>query len=415
MGFLLSSVERFLGAHREHARTANVAPVEEQERQDILRHARRLIDIGCCESEIARRIAGRLGRSPLAILHTLRKHDQEDPQQAILPRAARELTREQQARIIKAWRRGVGIAQIAQRLDGRRAAVYRALMDERLARLNRHKVRFIDDPLYHQPEAAGAIHTIADAGSLAEASADEALRVPRDLPAYLQDLYRTPLLSAAQERGLFLKFHFHKYQFVSARRRLEEPTACSRDLDVLEGHLRQATEVKNAIVRANLRLVVSVARKHLRPGLNLMELVSDGNLTLLRAVESFDIHKGNRFSTYATLALMKGFARSVPLMQATAVRGQVDPQVLLDVPDRAASAAADRWVQHEDVRQLLSRLDDRERRVLLDHYGLSDGAAPATFEQVGQRLGLSKRRVRQIEQTALAKLRAAVRAEETTA
>src|SRR5206468_11114453 len=103
---------------------------------------------------------------------------------------------------------------------------------------------------------------------------------------------------------------------VAARRKLEPQLAHRRDLALLETHLRRSTLTKNEILRANLRLVVSVARKHLRPGLNLMELISEGNLTLMRAVEGFDIHKGNRFSTYATLALMKGFARSVPLMLA---------------------------------------------------------------------------------------------------
>src|SRR6202035_4715574 len=105
------------------------------------------------------------------------------------------------------------------------------------------------------------------------------------LPPNLQALCRTPLLTPSRERALFLKFNFHKFQFVSARRKLDPQFARHRDLQVLESYLRQATDTKNAIVRANLRLVVSIARKHLRPNLCLMELISDGNLTLMRAVE----------------------------------------------------------------------------------------------------------------------------------
>ena len=118
-----------------------------------------------------------------------------------------------------------------------------------------------------------------------------------------------------------MKFNFHKFRFMQARRKLEPQFARSRELDEMESHLHHAVETKNQIVRANLRLVVSVARKHLRPGMNLMELISDGNLTLMCAVEGFDTHRGNRFSTYATLALMKGFARSVPLMRGTHSKG----------------------------------------------------------------------------------------------
>ena len=107
----------------------------------------------------------------------------------------------------------------------------------------------------------------------------------------MQELYRTPLLSPARERALFLKFNFHKFQFVQARRKLEPQFARDRDLTLLEAHLGQSVETKNAIVRANLRLVVSVARKHLRPGMSLMELISEGNITLMRAVEGFDLHR----------------------------------------------------------------------------------------------------------------------------
>ena len=164
-------------------------------------------------------------------------------------------------------------------------------------------------------------------------------------------------------------------------------------------------------MQANLRLVVSVARKHLRPGLSLMELISDGNLTLMRAVESYDFHRGHRFSTYATLALMKGFARSVPEMLSGAARSRAatsDAAVLAGVPDTRFAHTGDRFVAREEVRQLLSRLDDQERSVVLAHYGLEGRTESSTYEQVAVLLGISKQRVRQLEQSALAKLRETV-------
>jgi RNA polymerase sigma factor (sigma-70 family) len=218
-------------------------------------------------------------------------------------------------------------------------------------------------------------------------------------------LYRTPLLSPARERALFLKLNFHKFQFVTARRRIEPQLARARDLNLLESCRRDLIEARNQIVRANLRLVVSVARKHLRPGLSLMELISDGNLTLMRAVESFDFHRGYRFSTYATLALMKGFARSVSQMLSGAREAIHNPMLMASVADGLGNNAARRMIQCDQVSRLLSHLEQRERDVLRAHYGLNEGQ-PATYEQVGSRMGLSKQRVRQIEQSALAKLRA---------
>ena len=230
--------------------------------------------------------------------------------------------------------------------------------------------------------------------------------MPRDVPSAIASLCSAPLLSPVRERALFLKFNYHKMRFVTARRRLEPDFARVRDLNVLEGHLRRAGETKNLILRSNLRLVVSIARKHLRPGLSLMELVSDGTMTLMRAIESFDTHRGNKFSTYATLALMKGFARSVPQMLAshTRGRGQQSEEFAIEVPDRRATAAAERFLAREEVSQLLQRLDARERDVVRGHFGLGE-ATPATYDQLAARLGLSKERVRQIERVALAKLR----------
>ena len=410
VGFLLGSVERFFSGHREQvARGTNFAQVDDVERELIVRQARRLaVQCRCCSREIARRVARKLNRSPLTILHTLRKFDQEHPEQAVSPQASEPVTDIERQRMVRGYRRGLSLGVLAKRACMPRSAVYRVVVDERIERMNRRKTRFIDDPLYHQEGAAEVIAQIVSQEELGENSRAEDNRVPRDLPAYLQELYRTPLLTASKERALFLKFNFHKYQFVSARRRLEPQFAHLRDLEELEGHLQLANQTKNAILQANLRLVVSVARKHVRPGISLMELISDGNITLMRAVEGFDIHRGNRFSTYATLALMKGFARSVPQMLSAKRSSSAADYVLDSVPDRRNMFATDHMVDREHVGVLLSRLDDKERSILSAHYGL--GTAAITYEQLGEQLGLSKHRVRQIEKSAIAKLRLAAEA-----
>ncbi len=406
VGFLVSSVERFFSAHQDQvARGTNFSQVDDAERTKIVARARRLaVACQCCEREIARRIGKKLNRSPVTILHTVRKHDQDHPEAAIFPLAAEAISDDDRVQIVRGYRRGLALQALARRTCRSRSAVYRVLMDERMAKLSRRATKFIDDSLYHQDDAEPAIDAIAAQDDLVAVSRPEESRVPRDLPPYLRELYRTPLLSAARERALFLKFNFHKFQFVTARRNLEPQFARSRDLDQLEGYLRKATETKNAIIRANLRLVVSVARKHLRPSLSLMELVSEGNIVLMRAVEGFDIHRGYRFSTYATLALMKGFARTVSEMLSDRSTGG-DDNILESVADHRNRHESDRFADREQVLQLLSGLDDRERAVLLAHYGLGDRVMPATFEEVGDELGLSKQRIRQIEKSALAKLR----------
>jgi len=285
VGFMLGAVERFLAIHHDQViRAGNFSQATEEEKTEILRRARRLAGhCRCCISEISRRIGWRFDRSPLTIAHIIRDHDQANPQSAIFKQAAVEMSPEERAQIAAAYRGGEGIGQIARRTNRGKTAVYRAVVEERLAALLRRKVRFIDDPLYHQPDAADVVEQIVSQEELPAQAKPEEMRIPRDLPAYLQDLYRTPLLTPGRERALFLKLNFHKYEFAIARRKIEPQFARARDVGRLEAIHRRIAEVKNQIVRANLRLVVSVARKHLRPGLSLMELISDGNLTLIRA------------------------------------------------------------------------------------------------------------------------------------
>jgi RNA polymerase primary sigma factor len=408
VGFLVGSVERFFSQHRDQvARGTNFSQVDDTERQDIIRRARRLVgECGCCQKEVIRRVARKLNRAELTIQHILRKYDETNPGQAIFTTPADPITELRRVKIARAYRRGMSLAVIARRVCRPRTLVYRAIIEERLERLGRRKIRFIDDPLFHQEDGREIIDQLLKAEELAAEISIEERRVPRDLPPYLQELYRTPLLTPGRERALFLKFNFHKFQFVIARRRLEPRAARMRDLDALETHLQSATAAKNSILRANLRLVVSIARKHLRPGLSLMELVSDGNITLMRAVDGFDVQRGNKLSTYATLALMKGFARSVPAMRSGQHASSLDDRMIEGLADRGGTRR-DHFADRDHVRVLLSNLSDRERGLISARYGL--GTDPSrTLDTAARDLGISRHRARQIEKLALAKLRRAV-------
>lgn len=404
VGFRLAIVEQFLAAHRDAVeRGANFSQVDQLEREQILTRARRLAtQCRCCVNEISRRIARKLNRSPLTIQATIRKHDAEHPQQAIFAHAAAPMDDAERVRIVRIVRNGGSLKQAARRTHKPKTAVYRVIVDDRLARLTQRKVKFIDDPLYHAEGAGAMLSEMVRQQTIEPSPGVEASRVPADLPPYLRELYRTPLLTPARERALFLKFNFHKFQFVQARRRIDPACVRARQLDELERLLRVATETKNDIVRANLRLVVSVARKHQRPGVSLMELVSEGNITLMRAVESFDVHKGNKFSTYATLALMKGYARSVPQMLA-ARKGTGAVSIEGEIADRIATPV-DHLATRDEVRSLMSQLDDRERLVIRAQFGMDD---VAEADALASRLGVSRQRLRQIERAALTKLRAA--------
>lgn len=413
VGFLLSSIERFIARNAECVvGQSNLLPLTGQEKDALVRYAQRLIAAGNTEADVKRRLARRFTRSQLTVLHTLRRHEQLTGV-PLLSRCRKEPKAARRAKIVRLARRGVSLLQIARRYNRPWATIYRIVIDDRVARITRRKVRFHDDPLYHGENAEHAIDEIVAASRVSPAA--EEMRVPRGLPPYLAELYRTPLLTPQQERALFLKFHFLKFRYVTARRRFDPETARSHEVSRLEELQKLAGAVKNEIVRANLRLVVSVARKHVGAGNplqqsnpSLMDLVSEGNVILMRAAESFDVHKNVRFSTYATFALMKGFARIVPELRSR-MAARLENEVEIAEPQRRT--VLDRLADRDEVGRLLQILSRAERSVITRQFGI-DGQAeptePLSYERLGQALGISKHRVRALEQSALSKLREAI-------
>jgi RNA polymerase sigma factor (sigma-70 family) len=157
-----------------------------------------------------------------------------------------------------------------------------------------------------------------------------------------------------------------------------------------------------------MRLVVSIAKRHSAQTDNFFELLSDGNMSLMRAVEKFDYGRGNKFSTYASWAIMKNFARSIPEEKTRKERYVTGRDELFDVaPDT-------RTDEHEllstaeqatfRVNRLLEHLSPRDREIVRLRAGL-DGSEPKTLEQIGNQLGITKERVRQLNVRIMKQLR----------
>ncbi len=132
------------------------------------------------------------------------------------------------------------------------------------------------------------------------------------LSAFIAGLYEAPLLTRRQEMHLFRKMNYLKYRATILRSRLDPEHLKSRLMDRIEGYYREAVATRNEIIRSNLPLVVSIAKRHVGPTATRSELVSDGNMSLIRAVENFDYRRGVKFGTYAACAIVKNFARTIP-------------------------------------------------------------------------------------------------------
>jgi RNA polymerase primary sigma factor len=287
---------------------------------------------------------------------------------------------------------------------------------------------------------------------------------------YLREIGRVSLLVAAEEVALAKRIEAG----VEASDRLAEHDAAGQpaDLDRAEAARLQALaddgdDAKSQLIQANLRLVVSIAKRYVGRGMQLLDLIQEGNMGLMRAVDKFDYTKGFKFSTYATWWIRQAITRSIadqartiripvhmvesinrvhrvqrqmvqqlerdPTVEELAAEVDMSPErvreiqrisldlLSLDAPvgDEDDSYLADfikddeadepddvatRQMLQNEVRHVLDELNEREREVVIMRFGLDD-EQPRTLEEVGKTFGVTRERIRQIESKTLAKLR----------
>ncbi len=414
VGFLKSSVDRFVSDNGSQVeRGARFCHLDDAEKELIVCRARRMVQrCGSKPAEVIRRIARKLGRSPETIRYTLRNYDRENPVHAIFGRIVGPVGDGEKATIYQSFRRGVSAEILARRHSKTRTTVYRVINEMRARHILEQRLEFMYNPLFDEPNAEEVIlappqwqETPSQPGANSGGSA----KAPASLPTYLASLYEIHLLTKEQEVYLFRKMNYIKFCAHRLREELDPKKAPSSVLDKIEKLQTEALAAKNQIIRANLRLVVSIAKRHVASASSFDELVSDGNMSLIRAVEKFDFARGNKFSTYASWAIMKNYARSIPgehHLRDRFVTGH-DEMFVATADSRSNEMEYESQVRQmrDSITRILEKLDERERSIIISRFGLNEGEEPHTLEEVGDELGVTKERVRQLEVRAMGKLR----------
>jgi RNA polymerase primary sigma factor len=313
--------------------------------------------------------------------------------------------------------------------------------------------------------AAGGPGDIDEADADTEADLDDQTTVMGDsVHTYLKSIGRRQLLTAEQEVDLAKRIEAGLY----AEHKLETVKRLSdTHREELEWVAEDGRRAKSHMLEANLRLVVSVAKKYSDRGLSLLDVVQEGNLGLIRAVEKFDYAKGYKFSTYAMWwirqAIQRGFADSArtirlpvhvlemlsklsrverdmhqrlgrePTADELAVELDKSPEQVLellrtsrqpisldstigedgdtrigdlieDTDSPEAAELVDRQLMAEQLRRALNVLSPRESTIMAMRFGLYDGT-PRTLDEIGKHMGLTRERIRQLEKESLSKLR----------
>jgi RNA polymerase primary sigma factor len=321
---------------------------------------------------------------------------------------------------------------------------------------------YLDQAVAHLARIGVEVSGPEDTGSEAPGPvADGGRRSGSDLVRlYLREIGRVPLLSAEQEVELAKAVEVGLYAQHCA------PVEGVRTAEELACLVEEGQRAKRSLIEANLRLVVSIAKRYMGRGLLLLDLVQEGNLGLIRAVEKFDYGKGFKFSTYATWWIRQAITRAIAdqartiripvhmvetINKVVRVQHQLHQQLgrepsveeissaagfvgqrvveiqriarepvslqspigeeesdfgdFIEDSDAVAPVEAAAFtVLQEQLGAILGGLSDRERRIIRLRFGMADGH-PHTLEEVGREFGVTRERIRQIEAKTLAKLR----------
>ena len=408
IAFLRAGVERFVSANGVRiSRGMRFSRMSRCEREGIIERVRQLAAAGSRSShQLIQQVARETGRAIETIRYTLRKHDRQHPERAIFPTAAGPLNEADRKAIYRSHLRGVSTASLAEHCGRSRSYIYRVIKEERTTAIMRRKVEFIHSEEF---DAAGAEQTIIDAPHPQPEKPPRMRKAPKDLPAYLQSLYDHPLLAREQEADLFRRYNYLKSRAARLQHELKSRSATTADLDRFEADLARANAIKNRLIQCNLRLVVNIAKRHVGRNADLFELISDGNISVMKAVEKFDYSRGFKFSTYASWAIIKNYARTIPEENYRLDRFQTGREELMDLVGQTTEPQLDEdsdlAAYRKHIAAGLRHLGEREKQIVISRFGLGDGLEPKTLGQVGAVYGVTKERIRQIEARALGKLR----------
>lgn len=218
-------------------------------------------------------------------------------------------------------------------------------------------------------------------------------------------------MNTKEERLMFLRFNYAKLRLGQLQRKVrkEELTADLANQALL-WH-RRVEHFREYLVRTNLALVLAMAKRTRLGDIDFAEIVSEGNMALLRAIEKFNIDRGFKFSTYACRAILKAFSRTAMKSSRYRTRFPVEFEPDLeksDWQDRRRDAVEDDCI--DELKAIVDRnladLSTVEQTVIRRRFNWEDVAeSPLTLEQVGKIIGVTKERVRQIQNKALAKIR----------
>jgi RNA polymerase sigma factor (sigma-70 family) len=362
-------------------------------------------------SRVVDELSREFSRSRETIRLAIRTWEDEHPADKIFTDSPRALSEDERGRIVEKYLSDRSIDELVRNFDCSRSTIYRVIRDVRTDEITNDVPEYVYNPEFDSPAAEAMILGPVKAPDHPEKKIYEGDWRFKNATGYFRDLYDLPILEREEEVDLFRRYNFAKYMTAKLKREQADGALSRRVFERMSRYEDVALGTRNRIIEANLRLVISIARHHARPSVPLDCLISEGNMSLLRAVEKFDYSFGFRFNTYLSWALMKDFSKHLAREYRRTVKFRpVEPENFTFLAVQSTEGAPDETMSAAELNALLKNavdsLPERENVVLRARYGL-DGRK-LSLREIGGAIGVTKERVRQIEEMALLRIRAAL-------
>ncbi len=422
LGFTQSALDRFIEANPDLVARAKIfVRLTDSQKQQIIKQATALAtETKLSRLQIINRIVDKTGRAHETIRLTILNYEKDHPEKPIFKKPFGVIDPEQAAELYKLFKQGTDIRELMKRFYRSRSSIFRLIKQRRAKALLAIKIEFISSKEFLKENAGEKI--LAEPIKVQKPTSAESFETfqllgEHLLPEYLQTLKETPVLNRERERRLFRRYNYLKYLAATTRAGIKPTRVSSERLKQIEDYLAEAETIRKTIIGANLRLVVSIASRHVKSGASFLELVSRGNFALIKAVEEFDYTTGLRFSKRASLNIAKEYAKvSGKSTQLSRKRAASLAHIQRDMRETATADFAAIERERRSLTQVIkNELNEKEQYVILNHFGLTGSPIKKkikTFKQIGEDLSLTKERVRQIELLALQKLRQSLSSKE---
>ncbi|MGB8226911.1 MAG: sigma-70 family RNA polymerase sigma factor [Sedimentisphaerales bacterium] len=428
IGFASSAVEEFTGKNAELVKKASqFSTTSPAVKQAIIDMAQQLgSDGGLSRTAIIKKTAAHFKRAAETVRLIIADYEKRHKKQ-IFKNTHTLLSSKETALIYSMYESGAAIEQIAAKFSKSVCTIYRIIDRKRIRTLLAAKIDYIMSEEFQKPDAEEKIlatpvsvrRTPKGLLRKTDIKPDENRSslsyAPTGWHQFVETIKKIPALNREQELELFRRYNFLKFLAAELVKQLSLTRPCAKASQRAEQLLSQAERMKNLIIEANLKLVVRVAGRH-ASGSNLADLISEGNMALFRAVEKFDYTRGFRFSTYASWAIEREFAHFQPTGPGGTEMSDFDEiSVSQHLKTRSAGVEAIEKARSSLEQVIAENLTEREQHIILYHFGLTGSTVKKEFKtlkQIGDELGISKERVRQIELIALGKLRQTLSPEE---